>query len=223
MALRIPVSCLGARASGRLRYESTTGQIWRGRGRGKALHARCGDRRRQSAETEERTFQAIPRKVRPHAAFGWGKNSLGRRAAHYRDRRPWRASGNGRTPSGGETARCRGHCEAHIGSLSPAGGSEERPGIRHPALHVLTGDLGGKKSPLLELARLLVRLDHAARFRYRRAAFWARPSLFRPPFFKRYARRGASMIAPPLPIASTGQPSIASLQSASSSGVSGCL
>jgi hypothetical protein len=45
----------------------------------------------------------------------------------------------------------------------------------------------------------------------------------RPPFFKNYARRGASMIAPSLPIASTGQPSIASLQSASSSGVSGCL
>ena len=51
----------------------------------------------------------------------------------------------------------------------------------------------------------------------------ARPSLFRPPFFKYYARRGASMIAPSLPIASTGQPSIASWQSASSSGVSGCL
>src|SRR6266853_6577077 len=48
-------------------------------------------------------------------------------------------------------------------------------------------------------------------------------SLFRPPFFKYYARRGASMIAPSLPIASTGQPSIASWQSASSSGVSGCL
>src|SRR6516162_5934484 len=56
-----------------------------------------------------------------------------------------------------------------------------------------------------------------------RFSFWARPSLFRPPFFKSYARRGASMIAPSLPIASTGQPSIASLQSASSSGVSGCL
>ena len=56
-----------------------------------------------------------------------------------------------------------------------------------------------------------------------RFSFWARPSLFRPPFFKYYARRGASMIAPSLPIASTGQPSIASWQSASSSGVSGCL
>src|SRR5882724_13665169 len=51
-----------------------------------------------------------------------------------------------------------------------------------------------------------------------RFSFWARPSLFRPPFFKYYARRGASMIAPSLPIASTGQPSIASWQSASSSG-----
>ena len=30
----------------------------------------------------------------------------------------------------------------------------------------------GKKSPLFELARLLVRLDHAARFRYRRAALF---------------------------------------------------
>jgi ribonuclease BN (tRNA processing enzyme) len=30
------VSCLGARASGTLRYESTTDQIWRDRGRGKA-------------------------------------------------------------------------------------------------------------------------------------------------------------------------------------------
>jgi hypothetical protein len=28
-SLRIPVSCLGARASGRSRYESATGQIWR--------------------------------------------------------------------------------------------------------------------------------------------------------------------------------------------------
>src|SRR6266567_5322989 len=37
--LRIPVSCLGARASRTLRYESTTGQIWRNRGRGKVLHA----------------------------------------------------------------------------------------------------------------------------------------------------------------------------------------
>ena len=46
-----------------------------------------------------------------------------------------------------------------------------------------------------------------------RFSFWARPSLFRPPFFKSYARTGASMIAPSLPIASTGQPSIASLQS----------
>src|SRR4029450_3048805 len=37
--LRIPVSCLGARASRTLRHESTTGQIWRDRGGGKALHA----------------------------------------------------------------------------------------------------------------------------------------------------------------------------------------
>src|SRR4029453_15801706 len=156
-----------------------------------------------SSQTEERAFQAIPRKVRPHAAFGRRKNPLGRQAAHCRDRRPWRASGNGRSPSGGKTARYRGHCEAHLRSLSDAGGSEEGQGVRTPELHVLTGDLGGKKSPLLELARPLVRLDHAARFRYRRAAFWARPSLFRPPFFKSYARRGASMIAPSLPIAST--------------------
>jgi hypothetical protein len=34
----------------------------------------------KSTEKEERTFQTIPRKVRPHAAFGWGKNSLGRQA-----------------------------------------------------------------------------------------------------------------------------------------------
>jgi hypothetical protein len=52
------------------------------------------------------------------------------------------ASGNGRSPSGGETARCRGHCGAHIGSLSAAG--EEGPRLRHPALHVLTGDLGDR-------------------------------------------------------------------------------
>src|SRR6266480_2707072 len=84
--MTIHVSCLEARANRRLRYESTTGQIWRDRGRGKALHARCGDRRRQSAETEERTFQAIPRKVRPHAAFGRGRHSLGRQAAYCRDR-----------------------------------------------------------------------------------------------------------------------------------------
>ena len=36
---KIPVSCLGGRANGTLGYESTTGQIWRDRGRGKALHA----------------------------------------------------------------------------------------------------------------------------------------------------------------------------------------
>src|SRR6266478_1392838 len=80
-------------------------------------------------------------KVRPHAAFGRGRNSMGRQAAHCRDRRPWRASGNGRSPSGGETARYRGHCGAYIGSLSAAGGSEEGPSVCHPALHVLTGDL----------------------------------------------------------------------------------
>src|SRR5207253_8386904 len=90
--------CLGAQASGTLRNESTTGQIWRDRGRGKALHARRGDRRRQSSQTEKRTFQAIPRKVRPHAAFGRGRNPLGRQATHCRDRRTWRASGNGRSP-----------------------------------------------------------------------------------------------------------------------------
>src|SRR6266481_497409 len=66
---------------------------------------------------------------------------LGRQAAACRNRRPWRTSGNGRSPSGGETARYRGDCGAHIGSLSPAGGSEERPGACHPALHVLTGNL----------------------------------------------------------------------------------
>jgi hypothetical protein len=38
-ALReIPASCLGDRASGTLRYEGATGQIWRDRSRGKALH-----------------------------------------------------------------------------------------------------------------------------------------------------------------------------------------
>ncbi len=67
---------------------------------------------------------------------------LGRQATHCRDRRPWRASGNGRSPSGGETARYRGHCGAHIGSLSAVRGSEEGPSVCHPALHVLTGDLG---------------------------------------------------------------------------------
>jgi hypothetical protein len=38
----------------------------------------------------------------------------------------------------------RGHCGAHIGSLSAAGGSGEGPGLRHPALHVLTGDGGDR-------------------------------------------------------------------------------
>jgi hypothetical protein len=80
------------------------------------------------------------RKVRPHAALGRG-NSLGRQAAHCRDRSPRRASGHGRSPSGGETARCRGHCGAHIGSLSATGGHKEGPGVRHPALHVLTRGL----------------------------------------------------------------------------------
>src|SRR5215471_1232575 len=126
-------------ASRTLRYESTTGEIWRDRGRGKALHARCGDRRWQSAKTQERTFQGISEKVRPHAAFGGGRNSVGRQAAPCRNGRPWRASCNGRSLSGGETAKYRGHCSAHSGSLSAAGGSQERPGARHPALHLLTG------------------------------------------------------------------------------------
>ena len=80
-------------------------------------------------------------------------------------------------------------------------------------------------SPLFELARLLVRSITlpASDPGGPRFSFWVRPSLFRPRFFKSYVRSGASMIAPSLPIASTGQPSIASLQSASSSGVSGCL
>src|SRR5207245_9920605 len=86
-----------------------------------------------------RTFQAIPRKVWPHAAFGRGRNSLGRQAAHCWNRRPWRASGNGRSPSGGKTARHGGHYGAHLGSLSAAGGREHGPRVGDPALHVLTG------------------------------------------------------------------------------------
>src|SRR5262249_40241180 len=136
----IPVSCLGARASGALRYASAIGQIWRDRGRGKALYPRCGDPRWQSPETEERTVQAIPRKVWAHAAFGRGRNSLGRQAAHCWDWRPRRASGDGRGPSGGETARYQVHCGAHVGSMSVAGGNEGGPSLRYPALHVLTRD-----------------------------------------------------------------------------------
>src|SRR6516164_11231103 len=104
-------------ASRTLRCESTTGEIWRDRGRGKTLHARCSDRRRQSAKTQERTFQGIPGKVRPHAAFGRGRNSVGRQAAPCRNGRPWRAAGNGRSSGGGETARYRSHCGAYSGSL----------------------------------------------------------------------------------------------------------
>src|SRR5438105_787019 len=89
-------------------------------------------------------LEAIPVRVRAHAAFGGGRNSLGRRAADCGDRRPWRASGNGRSPSGGETAWYRGHCGAHIGSLSAVGGSKEGPSVCHPALHVLTEDLGDR-------------------------------------------------------------------------------
>src|SRR5438874_12698813 len=70
---------------------------------------------------------------------------LGRQAAHYRDRRAWRASGNGRSPSGGETARYRGHYGAHTGSLSAAEGNEEGPGVRRPALYMLTEDLVGNE------------------------------------------------------------------------------
>src|SRR5205823_6340634 len=91
-------------------------------------------------------FALLSLPVKPEVIVAESHNSLA--AAALKDlvrvknefvkTRPWRASGNGRTPSGGETARCRGHCEAHIGSLSPAGGSEKRPGIRHPALHMLT-------------------------------------------------------------------------------------
>src|SRR5206468_11168405 len=115
------------------------------------------DRRSQSAEAKERTFQGIPRKVRPHAPFGRGRNSLGRQAAHCRDRRPWRASRNGRSPGGGETARYRGHCGAHVGSLSAAGGSEEGPGLRHPALHVLKNAVGAcvTSRPLILAARTI--------------------------------------------------------------------
>src|SRR5439155_27074145 len=65
----------------------------------------------------------------------------------------WRASGNGRSPSGGETAQYRGHCGTHIGSLSAAGGGEEGPGVRHPALHVLTGGFGRPASPRQPRAR----------------------------------------------------------------------
>src|SRR5204863_7353080 len=126
-------------ASRTLRYEGTTGEIWRDRGRGKALHTRCGDRRRQSAKTQKRTFKGISGKVWPHAAFGRGRNSVGRQAAPHRNGRPWRASGNGRNLSGGETAQYRGHCSAHSGSLSAARGSQEGSGARHPALHLLTG------------------------------------------------------------------------------------
>src|SRR5262249_46627786 len=139
--LRIRASCPEARASTTLRYEGTTGEIWRDRGRGKTLHARCGNRRRQGAEAKERAFQGIPRKVRPHAAFGWRRNSLGRQTTACRNRRPWRASRNGRSSGGGETARYRTHCGTHSGSLSATRGSEEGPSARYPALHVLTGDL----------------------------------------------------------------------------------
>src|SRR6266487_3374263 len=164
-------------------------------------------------------------KVRTHAAFGRGRNSLGRQAAHCRDRRPWRASGNGRSPSGSEAARYGGHFGAHIGSLRAARGSEEGPSVRYPALHVLTGIWEEKShhslnSPAYSCVSITLPASNTEGPRF---SFWARPSLFRPPFFKSYVRRGASMIAPSLPIASTGQPSIASLQSASSSGVSGCL
>jgi hypothetical protein len=72
---------------------------------------------------------------------GRGRNSLGRQATPCGNRRPWCASDNGRSPSGGETARCAGHCGAYSGSLSAARGSEEGPGARHPALYVLTDDL----------------------------------------------------------------------------------
>jgi hypothetical protein len=42
-----------------------------------------------------------------NAAFGRGGNSVGRRAAACRNGRPWRASGNGRSLGGGETAVSR--------------------------------------------------------------------------------------------------------------------
>jgi hypothetical protein len=38
---------------------------------------------------------------------------------------------------------------AYIGGLSLAGGGEEGPGVRHPSLHVLTADLGDRRSSLL--------------------------------------------------------------------------
>src|SRR5258708_21939894 len=48
--------------------------------------------------------------------------------------------GHGRSPSRSETAWYRAHCGAHSGTLSAAGGSQEGSNLRHPALHVLTGD-----------------------------------------------------------------------------------
>ena len=36
-----------------------------------------GDRRRQSEQAQESAFEGIPGKVRPHAAFGRGRNSVG--------------------------------------------------------------------------------------------------------------------------------------------------
>src|SRR5262249_27504818 len=87
-----------------------------------------------------------------------GRNPLGRKTAHCWDRCPWRACGDGRRRSGGETARYRDHCGAHIGSLSTAAGSEEGPSVRHPALHVLTGDLGNRIAYEVRLALELANL-----------------------------------------------------------------
>jgi hypothetical protein len=53
-----------------------------------------------------------------------------------------------RSSSGGETAGYQGYCGAHIESLPAAGGSEEGPSVRHPALHVLTGVLGDRHRKL---------------------------------------------------------------------------
>src|ERR1700758_4904543 len=55
------------------------------------------------------------------------KIPAGGKRLHCRDWRPRRASGNGRSPGGGETARYRGHCGAHIGSLSATRRREEGP------------------------------------------------------------------------------------------------
>src|SRR5437667_8169582 len=86
------------------------------------LRARRCDRSRRNSQTQEETFQEIPRAVRPHAAVCRGKDTLEMSAPRGRNRRARRASSDGRSQTGGPTAQSRiaglADCRSHQGSAA---------------------------------------------------------------------------------------------------------